>query len=137
MVVVGAVDAVDLADMQNGSGLISAVARVRSQGAMNPLLWLAGIVVPISLVLIVFADPEWKQFFAILAVAMVVAPLGAYFWFMCRDRDRLQSEDYQLERHRMALLGDDFLGKAKQGMIIDQTPSPNPNAVADGGAIDG
>jgi membrane protein implicated in regulation of membrane protease activity len=103
---------------------------------MNPLLWLAGIVVPVSLVLIPFTDGEWRWFFAILVAVMIAATLIAYFWFMCRDRDRLQSEDYQLERHRMALLGDDFLGSAKSAIILDQSPSRNPRAPTDAETAD-
>ena len=109
---------VEIKDLNN---LQSAVERVKTSGALNPLLWLCGIVLPTAFVLIKFCDGWPQVFFACVSGLVILFVLAAYTYLMIKDRDRLQSEDYQLARHRIALLGDDL----NKGVIVDSKPVMN------------
>jgi hypothetical protein len=84
----------------------SAVERVRTNSAMNPLLWLCGCSLPFTVWGAVWAPYPNSVIFLCLAAASILSAIAAYFIWMFRDPNRLQSEDYQLENQRM-LLGDE------------------------------
>ena len=89
--------------------LPSASARVEAvrvvSSALNPLLWLTGIVSPLSLVLAAWlSDVFLREVLLGLAVLPVLATIVAYFLFMFRDPDRLQSEEYRLRRDALSMI---------------------------------
>jgi len=73
--------------------------------AVNPLLWLVGIVTPLALILSIVAGDSWIRLalFA-LAAAPVVVTILAYFVLVYRDPDRLQSEEYRLRQRALQML---------------------------------
>jgi hypothetical protein len=73
--------------------------------AINPLLWLVGIVTPVTLVLAVAVGETWTRA-ALLSLGAfpVVVTIVAYFVFMFRDPDRLQSEEYRLRQRALQML---------------------------------
>jgi hypothetical protein len=87
------------------SGSQWAMEKIKTNSAINPLLWLAALVLPTSLTGAYFL-PEFRLMFVSAMVVVITAPIIAYFIWMFRDPNRLQSEDYQLENQRM-LLGDE------------------------------
>lgn len=79
--------------------LIERAAVVKVDNALNPLLWLTAVVTPVSAVLAAFvANPALATAFLFLAAIPVALVALAYFLFLFRDPDRLQSEEYQLKQ---------------------------------------
>jgi hypothetical protein len=81
----------------------STAARVEAvrviSSALNPMLWLTGIVSPLSLVLAVSTgDVLLREALLGLAILPVLVTIVAYCVFIIRDPDRLQSEEYRLRR---------------------------------------
>ena len=76
--------------------------KVRVRSALNPILWLCGIIVAPILV----SQPLGElPFWAIILVCATVAVAGIGFLFLLLfDRDRLQSEDYQLRMRSLSLI---------------------------------
>jgi hypothetical protein len=99
----------------------SAVERIRTNSAMNPLLWLCGCSLPFTVGGAVWAPHPNNIIFMCLAAAAILSAIGAYFIWMFKDPNRLQSEDYQLENQRM-LLGDE---RAPGVVLAGQANVPN------------
>jgi uncharacterized membrane protein len=74
--------------------------------AINPLLWLDGIVTPLALVLAVVASGSGgvQAALIVLAAIPVVVTIVAYFILLFRDPDRLQSEEYRLRQRALQIL---------------------------------
>ncbi|EJW13245.1 hypothetical protein A33M_0102 [Rhodovulum sp. PH10] len=65
--------------------------------AVNPLLWLVGLTVPLFLLAAVLIDDRPVRLLLIGLAALLVLPaLVAYFILLFRDPDRLQSEEYRI-----------------------------------------
>jgi len=73
--------------------------------AINPLLWLVGLITPLALVLsAIVADPVLRIALIGLAALPVFATLVIYVIFMYRDPDRLQSEEYRIRQRALQIL---------------------------------
>ena len=73
--------------------------------AVNPLLWLAGIVTPLSTIAAVVVGDRWvRATLMALAAIPVFATLIAYFTLLFRDPDRLQSEEFRLRQAALRIL---------------------------------
>ncbi len=72
------------------------VIKVRT--AVNPLLWLVGLITPLIFVTAIIIDDRLIRI-GLLAFAAfpIIVTIIAYFIFMFRDPDRLQSEEYRLQ----------------------------------------
>jgi hypothetical protein len=72
--------------------------------AMNPALWLVGIVSPLAFLLSVFAGESWLRpaLFVVGVVPLALAVI-AYFLLLFRDPDRLQSEEYRLRQRELII----------------------------------
>ncbi|MCA3565460.1 MAG: hypothetical protein IOC90_12080 [Methylocystis sp.] len=98
--------------------LIERAAVVKVDNALNPLLWLTAVVTPVSAVLAAFvANPALATAFLFLAAIPVALVALAYFLFLFRDPDRLQSEEYQLKQQQIEL----FQKGQETPIIIDDT----------------
>ncbi len=78
------------------------VERVRTNSILNPLLWLIAIIEATSIPAAVLSTGLLQYLFFILAASPVMIALFAYVRMMYKDPDRLQSEEYLLERYRLA-----------------------------------
>jgi hypothetical protein len=103
--------------------------------AINPLLWLAGIGTPLSLVLAFLAGETWFRIalFSTGALLLVVTVV-AYFILLFRDPDRLQSEEYRLRQRELTMI----YGKGANAEVVDparETPRVEklPGGFGDGG----
>jgi hypothetical protein len=78
---------------------------VRVKTAVNPLLWLVGLTTPLSVLAAVLIDDRLVRL-ALLGFAgiPIIVTLIAYFVFMFRDPDRLQSEEYRIRQRAIQLL---------------------------------
>ena len=103
------------------SNLQSAVERVKTSGSLNPLLWLCGIVTLPAFVLMIFSN-GWPQiFYACISAVVIISALLAYGYLIVRDPDRVQSEEYQLDRYKISVLGDE----RHLGSVVDSKPVEN------------
>jgi hypothetical protein len=84
----------------------SRAGTVRVRNALNPLLWTMALVVPTSWIAAYFFRDEAMLEYALFGVGAlpIFATLVAYFIFMFRDPNRLQSEEYQLRHEVLQIL---------------------------------
>ncbi len=77
---------------------------VRVQNALNPLLWFC-VITPITWLAMYFLRDESiiKYFLLAFGALPVFATLVAYFIFMFRDPDRLQSEEFVLRQQELSI----------------------------------
>jgi hypothetical protein len=103
------------------------VVRVRT--VVNPLLWLVGLTMPWSVLGAALTDNPWvRSAFLGIAGVSVVGTLVAYFIFMFRAPDRLQSEEYQLRQRELRMIyrhgrRPDIFDEANQDVRVE---IPNP-----------
>lgn len=77
--------------------------RLTVKSALNPILWLAAIVTVPTLVVLPFVSepPSWLIIFAFLPV---FAAIFGFLFLLIFDRDKLQSEDYQIKKSYLELI---------------------------------
>jgi hypothetical protein len=83
-----------------------AVARLRVKSALNPILWLCGIISLPGLVLLGSSNVQPPAFYVIACIVClpVILACGGYLFFLMKDPDKLQSEDYQLRKRSLELI---------------------------------
>lgn len=73
--------------------------------AINPLLWLVGLIAPLSLILAaVIGDQTARLILFGFAAIPVIFTLIIYVVYMLRDPDRLQSEEYRIRQQALRYL---------------------------------
>ena len=77
--------------------------RLTVRSALNPILWLCFIVTLPALVAIPFAGP-YTTLLTILSVAPVSTAIFGFLFLLFFDRDKLQSEDYQIRKRSLELI---------------------------------
>ena len=82
---------------------IESGGKLRVRSALNPILWLCGIVsAPSMFAATVFSPaPIWL---VVLASAPVAAAILGFLFLLVVDRDKLQSEDYQIRKRSLELI---------------------------------
>ncbi len=71
--------------------------RLTVKSALNPMLWLSGIITIPTLIAGSW-NPNLPVWVSIIGCAPVVAALFGFVFLLVFDRDKLQSEDYQLRK---------------------------------------
>ncbi len=84
----------------------SAGARLVVRSALNPLLWLCGVVCPLfwAAAFLLRGDPFIARFLTIVSAAPVLKTCGVATYFAVRKPERLQSEDYQIRQQTLQML---------------------------------
>ncbi|MGR1251797.1 hypothetical protein [Aeromonas veronii] len=100
-------------DIKNtiASKAIDAGGRLRVKSALNPMLWLCAIVTLPGLVYIGQSDREVSFFIQLTVTSPVFIALFGFLYLLFFDRDKLQSEDYQIRKQTLELVqekGDEF-----------------------------
>ena len=89
--------------------LIDVSSRVRVKSVLNSLLWLSGISLSAIVALLIGnAPPTWLL---VVLVAPIPVTMLHYIYFVITDPDRLQSEEYLIQRQSLELMeekGDSF-----------------------------
>jgi hypothetical protein len=119
----------------NGAGLFeqfvstaqSAAANLRIRSALNPMLWLCGIIsLPCFIGSYLFRGTEPL---ASVLMYVGVAPVGAtilgFFYFMIASPDKLQSEEYQLRHETLELIKE----KGSSVEILPSSLDAIPNTI--------
>lgn len=83
--------------------VIESGGKLSVKSALNPVLWLCAIVSIPSLVISSFLKetPVWLVF---LILCPVCAAILGFLFLLIFDRDKLQSEEYQLKKRSMELI---------------------------------
>ena len=95
--------------------------------AINPLLWLTGLVSPLSLVLSVCRRTWQRAAMFLLGVVPVAITIAVYVRFMIRDPDRLQSEEFRLRQRALKMLykrgaNTEIVEVAKESPRVEKLP---------------
>ena len=83
--------------------LSEAIGRISVKSALNPILWLCGLVDIPGLALVPFLKPV-PTWFPYLVLAPPIAAVLGFLFLLVFDRGRLQSENYQLRDRVLDLI---------------------------------
>lgn len=77
--------------------------RLRVRSALNPVLWLCAIIIAPGLYFATQTDepPKWLIVLIFLPVGTAIA---GFLFLLVFDRDKLQSEDYQIRKRSLELI---------------------------------
>ena len=105
-------------------GLSHLLSRLRVRSALNPALWLCGIVfVPCAALAARFDNgtPSWIKALMFGSVGLAAA---GFLFLLLFDRDKLQSEEYQLQKQSLALIEekDSPLAKSQISDLLSRNP---------------
>ena len=92
--------------------VIETGGRLRVRSALNPALWLCAIITSPAICLYLKWPSEPPRWLIILICAPVLTAILGFLFLLFFDRDKLQSEDYQLRKRSLELIGEkgrDFL----------------------------
>lgn len=77
--------------------------RLRVRSALNPVLWLCAIVtIPLVIVISKISNPP--VWLIVTAIAPVGSAIVGFLFLLLFDRDKLQSEDYQIKKKSLELI---------------------------------
>ena len=115
-------------------GLSSFVSKLRVRSALNPALWLCGIVfIPCATLASRFDNgtPFWIK--ALMFGAVGLAAIG-FLFLLFFDRDKLQSEEYQLQKQSLALIEEkDYpLAVSQISKLLSRNPANGDNHPVNG-----
>jgi hypothetical protein len=101
--------------------------RLTVRSALNPALWLCGIVaVPAAIAGALTASPPW--WISVLVLAPVALAIFGYLFLLFFDRDKLQSEDFQIRKKTLEM----FEQKGMSGPqlpVIEEVVTPDPQLI--------
>jgi len=108
--------------------------RLRVRSALNPVLWLCAIVtLPIIATLGFATDKPW--WLVSIAAAPVIVALGGFVFLLLFDRDKLQSEEYQIRKRSLELIeqkGDLKAVDAMSAILIENPDTPKLSSPDEG-----
>jgi hypothetical protein len=81
-----------------------AVERLRVRSALNPVLWLCFIVTAPGLAATPFFNGDVPWWYIGIIICPVVMACFGFVFLLIVDRDKLQSEDYQLRKKSLELI---------------------------------
>lgn len=87
-----------------GKRLAGSVSKLRVRSALNPALWFCGITLPAVLFSLPLLPPDPPVWMIVLIFVPVCTVAIGFFFLLFFDRDKLQSEDYQLQKRSMELI---------------------------------
>ena len=91
--------------------------RLRVKSALNPALWLCAVVtVPLAILATVVEEPMWLMVCLVVLAFFppVLAAIG-FVVFLFRDPDKLQSEEYQIRKRTLEMIGE----KGQEANLVD------------------
>lgn len=82
---------------------VEAGSRLRVRSALNPILWLCAIISVPSIVAAAFSGPS-PLWLILLAAAPIAAAIFGFLFLLVVDRDKLQSEEYQIQKRSLEII---------------------------------
>lgn len=87
---------------QNYSRTTESGQRLKVKSALNPVLWLCGLITVPTLGYGAI-NPQLPIWVIVIGCAPTVVALYSYMHFMFTDKDRLQSEEFQIQKRTIEL----------------------------------
>ena len=84
------------------SKAVEAGGRLTVRSALNPILWLCGIITIPRLIAGVLY-PDLSSWIVAVGCSPVIVALFGFLFLLFIDRDKLQSEDYQIKKRTIEL----------------------------------
>lgn len=81
-----------------------AMVRLRVKSALNPLLWLCGLISIPAMIAALFTSGGLQVFLAVLTALPPAAACVAYAYLLYKDPDKLQSEEYQIQKRVLDII---------------------------------
>jgi len=108
--------------------------KLKVRSALNPILWLCGIITVPAIVAASYITPTPTWLIVLLFIPVATAMVG-FLFLLLFDRDKLQSEDYQIQKRSLELI--EQKGDAAPLMIdnssLNVIPKPESLPKHDGG----
>lgn len=98
--------------------VIESGGKLSVKSALNPILWLCAIVSIPSLVIAVWGFSEPPNWLIGLIIGPVFIALLGFLFLLFFDRDKLQSEEYQLKKRSLELIQEK--GQSEPNLIDTQ-----------------
>ena len=91
--------------------------RLRVKSALNPVLWLCAVVtVPVAGLATYVKEPTWLIVCLVVLAFIPLTLVGIGFVvLLLRDPDKLQSEDYQIRKQTLEMIGE----KGQEARLVD------------------
>lgn len=77
--------------------------KLKVRSALNPILWLCGIITVPAIVAASYITPTPTWLIVLLFIPVATAAVG-FLFLLLFDRDKLQSEDYQIQKRSLELI---------------------------------
>ncbi len=108
---------------------MEAGGKLTVRSALNPILWLCGIItIPSLLIYSLLPNPPvWLIWLAFLPV---VAAIVGFLFLLVFDRDKLQSENFQLRKMELEMIEEKGTPPIPIGEAIDVEVITNPDEPA-------
>ncbi len=114
--------------IRTGARQQSSIERVSVKNALNPVLWVCGLIAVPAMVTLGFSpNPSWVHI--TLALVPVAVALFAFLYFMFTDPDRLQSESFQLRKQALELIEEKGSLAVVEGSSIEVISNPDMPAL--------
>jgi hypothetical protein len=112
--------------------VLEAGGRLTVRSALNPILWLCAIITVPSVVVIGLKEspPTWL---VVIACAPVVTAIFGFVFLLFFDRDKLQSEDYQIRKRSLELIEEKGDPQAIAAISVEAIANPEQPALLQGG----
>ena len=91
--------------------VVEAGGRLRVKSALNPILWLCAIITIPGMGYMLITEKEIPLFIQVIITLPVLTAVLGFAYLLFFDRDKLQSEDYQIRKRTLDLVqekGDEF-----------------------------
>jgi hypothetical protein len=100
--------------------------RLTVRSALNPILWLCGLIsIPTISANVFWTLPLW---ISIIGCAPIVMAMFGFMFLLIFDRDKLQSEDFQLKKRSLELV--EQKGDSSPRLITNEILTTNPDLPA-------
>jgi hypothetical protein len=111
--------------------VMEAGGRLTVRSALNPILWLCLIITVPSLV-IARVGEETPSWIIAIACCPVAAAILGFLFLLLFDRDKLQSEDYQIRKRSLELIEQKGDARAVLASSFEAIANPeNPEQLSD------
>ncbi len=101
---------------------LQAGGRLQVKSALNPCLWMCAIVTMPCLIAYVYTECIALLFFA---VAPVLITCIGFIYLLVHDRDKLQSEDFQIRKQSLELIYDKGLKAPIDAKAVERISNPD------------
>lgn len=116
------------------SSIAGALTNVRQQSAMNPFLWIIGILGSVFIATFLIPNvPSWIQIFvAILFAIVLLTGVCVGIFFVVKSPSNLRSDEYQTQRDYLNFLEHSQVERAQMDNQLAPTEiTTNPNLKED------